>query len=172
MALLHCVSSYPTPLDDCNLKGIAGLKDRYDLPTGYSGHEIGYLPTVLAVALGAQMIERHFTLDTQMEGFDHKLSLEPNQLWEMVKQIRLVPQIKGTGEKDVSETEMITRHKYHVSIASAQEIREGDVLTEDMIVYRNPGTGIPPKNAHLVLGKKAKATISADVLLSEDMFAS
>ena len=170
LALMHCVSAYPTPLHECNLAMIDVLKQRYGLVTGYSGHEIGYLPSVIAVARGAQIIERHYTLNKSMIGFDHKMSLEPDELIAMVRDIRAVKGIVGTGQKYVSETEWITRRKYHVSMASAQEIPAGTPLTEGMVTYRNPGTGIPFKAAHTVLGKRAKKTIPADELLSVDMF--
>lgn len=170
LALMHCVSAYPTPLHECNLAMMDVLKQRYGLVTGYSGHEVGYLPSVLAAARGAQLIERHFTLSKSMTGFDHKISLEPDELIAMVRDIRAVPKIVGSGRKEVSETEWITRRKYHVSMASAQEIAAGMVLTEAMVTYRNPGTGIPCKLAHMVLGKRAARTIAEDELLSPEMF--
>lgn len=170
LVLLHCVSAYPTPLAECNLAMIDVLKKRYRLPVGYSGHELGYLPTVVAVAMGAQMVERHFTLNKTMVGFDHKMSLEPDELIAMVRDIRNVRKTRGTGEKRVSETEWITRRKYHVSMASAVAIPAGTTLTEAMVSYRNPGTGIPAKLAHTVLGKRAARDISADELLSVEMF--
>ncbi len=168
--LLHCVSAYPTPLEQCNLSMMDVLSARYKLPVGYSGHEIGYLPTLLAVARGARLVERHFTLDKNMVGFDHKISLEPHELISMVKEIRTIPKIIGSGDKVVSESEWITRRKYHVSMASSVKISKGDILAESMVTYRNPGTGIPPKNAHLILGKVALTDIPADNLLTMDMF--
>jgi sialic acid synthase SpsE len=170
LVLLHCVSSYPTPLDECNLKMMKILRERYDLPVGYSGHEIGFLPTVTAVAMGAKVVERHFTLDKSMVGFDHKMSLEPEELTSMIKDIRAVKQIKGSGVKIVTDTEWITREKYHVSIASAYEIKSGQKLTKSMISYRNPGTGIPAKQADTILNKTAIENIAANVLLTKDMF--
>ena len=88
LSLLHCVSSYPTPLNECNLDMIKFLKERYKVKVGYSGHEIGYLPSLAAVSVGAEIIERHFTLDNKLEGFDHKISLEPEELKDMIKSIR------------------------------------------------------------------------------------
>lgn len=170
LALMHCVSSYPTPLDECNLAMLGVLKQRYGLMVGYSGHEIGYLPTIVAVARGAQLVERHFTLSKTMVGFDHKMSLEPAELISMTRDIRSVPGIVGDGQKGVSQTEWITRRKYHVSMASAVEIGAGTTLTEAMVNYRNPGTGIPHKDAHTVIGKRARKTIPIDELLSADMF--
>ena len=170
LSLMHCVSAYPTPLGDCNMQMINNLKQRYGLTTGYSGHEMGYLPSVVAVAMGAQIIERHYTLDKLMTGFDHKISLDPDELISMVKDIRFVEQIQGTGEKYVSETEWITRKKYHVSAISSIEIAAGEVLSEKQISYKNPGTGIPRKDIDKILGKKSKKTIPSDVLLSYEMF--
>jgi len=146
------------------------LKQRYELPTGYSGHELGFFPSVVAASMGAQLIERHYTLDKSMTGFDHKISLDPEELALMVNDIRLVDKIRGTGEKCVSETEWITRKKYHVSAVSLSEISTGDVISETHITFRNPGTGIPRKDIHLIMGKKAKEDIPVDMLLDIKMF--
>lgn len=170
LSLMHCVSAYPTPLDECNMQMMNNLKQRYGLNTGYSGHEIGYLPTIVAAVMGAQLIERHYTLDKTMVGFDHKMSLEPDELKLMVQDIRLVKQIQGAGKKYVSETELITRKKYHVSAVSSVEIAAGDVLSEKHITYRNPGTGIPHKDIYKILGRKSKERIPLDILLSSEMF--
>lgn len=170
LSLMHCVSAYPTPLAECNLAMMDVLRERYGLAVGYSGHELGYLPTVMAVAMGAQLVERHYTLGKTMTGFDHKMSLAPDELIAMVRDIRNVPKIRGTGEKRVSETEWVTRRKYHVSMASAAAIPAGTVLIDAMVTWRNPGTGIPAKMAHTVLGKRAKQDIPVDELLSIDMF--
>ena len=170
LLLLHCVSAYPTPIDECNLNMINVLKESFDLPVGYSGHELGYLPTLTAVAMGAVAVERHYTLDNDMTGFDHKMSLNPEDFIAMVKDIRNIEKIKGSGKKNVSKTEWITRHKYHVSMASSQDISAGTELTADMVAYRNPGTGIPAKDAHKIIGKKALQNISVDELLCFEMF--
>jgi sialic acid synthase SpsE len=170
LSLMHCVSAYPTPFSDCNLMMMDTLKDRYHLPTGYSGHEIGYVPTIAAVARGAQLVERHFTLDKNMVGFDHKISLEPDELIAMIRDIRSIGKMIGDGKKEVSEDEWITRKKYHVSMVSSANIPPGTVLSEKHIVYRNPGTGISYKDSHLLLGKKAKKEITKDQLLTFEMF--
>jgi sialic acid synthase SpsE len=99
------------------------------------------------------------------------MSLNPEDFIAMVKNIRNIEKIKGTGEKSVSETEWITRNKYHVSMASSQSLSKGDELTIDMVSYRNPGTGIPAKDAYKIIGKKAVENIAEDELLSFDMFA-
>lgn len=170
LSLMHCVSAYPTPLAESNLAMIDVLRERYGLEVGYSGHELGYLPTLVAVSMGAQIVERHYTLDKMMTGFDHKMSLEPDELIAMVRDIRNVARIQGVGKKEISDAEWITRRKYHVSMVSMVVISAGTVLTEGMVTWRNPGTGIPRKMANTVLGKRAKHDIPADELLSSDMF--
>lgn len=170
LILLHCVSAYPTPIDECNLNMMSVLKENFDLPVGYSGHELGYLPTLTSVAMGAVAIERHYTLDNNMTGFDHKMSLNSQDFIKMVKAIREVEKSKGSGEKNISETEWTTRNKYHVSMASSKIIPKGTKLSSSMVEYRNPGTGIPAKDAHKVLGKIALRDIPEDELLSYEFF--
>ena len=167
---MHCVSSYPTPMKDCNLALIDFLKDKYGVVAGYSGHELGYYPSVLAVAKGAKIIERHYTLDQCMEGFEHKMSLNPFELKEMIKDIRSISEIFGNKEKNVTRTELITRNKYHVSMISKVEIKADQILKEQMVEYKNPGTGIPYKDSGKIIGKYAKSNIPKDTLLKFDMF--
>ena len=169
LSLLHCVSSYPTPEEDCNLKAINLLKS-FNLPVGYSGHEIGFYPTLLAVATGAKIIERHYTIDKNMKGFDHKISLEPNDLFLMVKEIRKIEQILGNGKKIISSTEKITKNKYNVSAVLKEDIKINTILNENMLTFKNPGTGILFKNINKIIGKKANQDIKKDTLLSEEMF--
>jgi sialic acid synthase SpsE len=168
--LMHCVSAYPTPENECNLRMLDVLNLSYKVPVGYSGHELGYFPTIIAVARGAKLIERHITLDKKMNGFDHKISLEPDELNVMIKEVRRIEEILGSGNKNISATEMITRDKYHVSMASACPIKKGTVLSSEMVNFRNPGTGIPYKEAYKVMGKIAVHDIDQDVLLNVEMF--
>jgi len=105
-------------------------------------------------------------------GFDHKLSLEPAELAGMIRDIRLIEKAWGTGQKAVSEQEMVTRRKYHVSIVAAREIGEGEVIRLDMLTLKNPGTGLPARRMNEVIGKKAAFKIPADTLLSPEMLAS
>ena len=166
-AVMHCVSSYPTPDEQCNLRMINNINSMVDVPVGYSGHEIGYLPTLTAVARGAKLVERHFTLDKTMEGFDHKISREPEELEAMVKDIRRVRSMLGDGQKMVTSTEQLTRDKYHVSMVSLRPILEGEMINSDMVTYRNPGTGIPYKSRDLILGRLATHDIAENVLLHQ-----
>ncbi|MBF0428673.1 MAG: N-acetylneuraminate synthase family protein [Magnetococcales bacterium] len=170
LALLHCVSIYPTPPEASNLAMIEVLRNRYNLPVGYSGHEIGFLPTLAAVAMGATIVERHFTKDATLPGFDHKISLEPQALTDMISAIRTIETMRGSGLKSVSPQEMVTRHKYHVSMVSAIPLAKNEILTTDHIVYRNPGTGIPPKDAIKYLGRRLAQAVEADVLITPEMF--
>ena len=170
LCLLHCVSSYPTPPEECNLELINYLKKRYNLITGYSGHELGFFPTLIAVSMGASIVERHITTNNKLEGFDHKLSLEPGQLSEMVKKIREIEIIRGGDSKQVSEAEKITRCKYHVSMTSNQKLYKGQILDKSMISFKNPGTGIPPKKANNFYGKKINQDIENSKLILPDMF--
>ncbi|MBF0212869.1 MAG: N-acetylneuraminate synthase family protein [Magnetococcales bacterium] len=170
LSLMHCVSVYPTPPELCNLAMIDQLRRRYSLPVGYSGHEIGTLPTLAATAMGARLVERHFTLDRTLPGFDHKISLEPDELAAMIRDIRAIETMRGTGEKFVSDRERVTRHKYHVSMVSSRALTQGETLHEADVVYRNPGTGIPPKEAGAYLGRRLIRDVPADVLLTPDMF--
>lgn len=171
LTLLHCVSAYPTPLEQSNLAMIDTLKKRYDCRIGYSGHELGYLPTVVAVCMGAKVVERHYTLDKGMVGFDHKISLEPNELSKMIAEIRMVALIKGNGRKAVSEVEQITRDKYHVSMVAACRLSAGECLTKNHITYKNPGTGIPRKDEEKYMGRKLIVDVDENELLSKEMFA-
>ena len=170
LSLLHCVSSYPTPITDCNLLVIPELKARYGLPVGYSGHEVGFKPTLAAVAMGASLVERHITLDTNMVGFDHKLSLCPEELRNLVLNIREIEIMHGNSSKTLLPVEQITRDKYNVSMVSAREIFAGDVLTEESITWKNPGTGIPRKEAKSFLGRKLVVNVSKDILITQEMF--
>lgn len=170
LAVLHCVSSYPTASDEARLDLIPSLRERYDVPVGYSGHEIGFLPTLVAVGLGAQIVERHITRDKALEGFDHHLSLEPEDLVELVGRIREVESMFGTGPKFVSERERSTRLKYQVSMVSARELQTGDVLGEDDFTFKNPGTGLSPSEADDLIGKSALQFIEADCVLQREMF--
>lgn len=169
LALMHCVSAYPTPPDQCNLRMMDVLGERYGLPTGYSGHELGYLPTLAAVARGAAVIERHLTLSSELEGFDHRLSLEPHQFAAMVQALREIEHALGTGEKMISDTELVTRRKYHVSIVAAVPIAAGTVVTLDMLTLKNPGTGLPASRVPSLCGRRARRAIEADALLTEEM---
>ncbi len=169
LMLMHCVSAYPTPPEQCNLAMIPFLHKRYNVPVGYSGHELGYIPTLAAVALGAAAVERHYTIDKTMVGFDHKISLEPDEFYQMVRAIRHTQAAIGRADKHVLEAEQITRQKYHVSIASAVDIPAGAVVEAHMLRLTNPGTGLPARELHNVVGRRAAQDIPAETLITWEM---
>lgn len=172
LTMLHCVSSYPTPDEECQLHFIEKLKNRYSVKIGYSGHEIGYFSSLIAVSMGASVIERHITLDNNMEGFDHIVALNPLDLKKFVEKVNKIEKIYGNPnlDRNITDVELVTKNKYHVSAVSNNVIHKGDSLSEKNIIYKNPGTGIAPKDINLILGKKAKITIKEDVLLNLNMF--
>jgi len=170
LALLHCVSSYPTDLSQANLKGMDLLSERYKGLIGFSGHELDNIVTLSAAARGARIIERHITMDHEQEGFDHKIALDPSELKEVIAQVRKIEVLLGNGNKTITENEMTTRVKYRRSIATAVAIEKGQTLTRENLVMMNPGTGLAPARLSDILGKKALAAIPKGVLLEENMF--
>ena len=169
MILLHCISSYPTPENEMNLNIIDTLKNRYpDIHVGYSGHEIGHLPTISAVSKGARVVERHITLDNSMIGFDHSLSIEPDELKYVIEQIRTIELLLGSGNKVVLESELVKKNQYNVSMIAKKDLEIGEVLKIDDVVFKNPGTGILYKHAKKYFGKKIKNEIKKDCLIKPE----
>lgn len=163
--LLHCNTEYPTPFEDVNLKAMQAMRDAFDLEVGYSDHTKGIEVPVAAVALGATIIEKHFTLDRNMEGPDHKASLEPNELKAMVSSIRHIEKALGSGDKTPSQSEKKNITVARKSIVAKIDIKMGDVLTEDNITVKRPGTGISPMKWHKVIGTKAVRDFQEDELI-------
>jgi len=170
LCLLHCVSSYPTPDEDINLKVIETLKQRYSLPIGYSGHEVDDLATSTSIALGARVIERHITKSRLLEGFDHKLSLEESELQLLINRIRRIEKVLGSDKKSILNSENIARDKYNVSMASARALNKGSFLQLGDIAWKNPGTGIPRVQLDYYLGRELCVDIDLDVLIKPEMF--
>jgi N,N'-diacetyllegionaminate synthase len=163
--LLHCNTEYPTPMKDVNLLAMITMKNTFGVRVGYSDHTLGIEIPVAAVALGAEVIEKHFTLDRKMEGPDHKASLEPKELEAMVMGIRNVEIALGNGSKKPSPSEIKNRAIARKSIVASREIKKGGVFTERNITSKRPGTGISPMKWHSVIGKKAKRNFKADELI-------
>lgn len=163
--LLHCNTEYPTPFEDVNLKAMQTMHDTFDLEVGYSDHTKGIEVPVAAVALGATIIEKHFTLDRNMEGPDHKASLEPDELKAMVSSIRHIEQALGTGDKIPSPSEKKNITVARKSIVAKLDIIEGEILSEDNITVKRPGTGISPMKWHEVIGTKAVRNFQEDELI-------
>lgn len=162
VTVLHCNTEYPSPYEDANILAMATLKKALNLKTGYSDHTPGIEVPVAAAALGASVIEKHFTLDRKMKGPDHKASLEPDELAAMVKAIRRIEKAMGTGIKKPSASESKNRRIARKSIVAAAAIRKGEVFTEKNITAKRPAYGISPMKWKAVLGKKAKKDFRKD----------
>ena len=167
--LLHCVTSYPTKKDDVNLRVIETLKHTFKLPVGFSDHTLGITVPIAAVALGACMIEKHFTLDMNLPGPDHKASLEPDELKEMVQAIRGVEKSLGDGLKRPTKTEEEIKRIARRSVVAKVDILKGTAITEDMLDLKRPGTGIEPRYLEMIIGKRAKIDIKKDDLITWGM---
>ena len=165
ITLLHCNTQYPTPFCDVNLAAMHTIAERFGTAVGYSDHTRGIEVPVAAVALGAKMIEKHFTLDCTMEGPDHKASLEPDSLKAMVDAIRNVEQAIGSADKHATASETPNKVVARKSIVAACEIAEGELLTERNITVKRPGNGISPMRWDEVLGTRAKRNFHYDELI-------
>ena len=168
ITILHCTTEYPAPYEDVNLKAIDTMKETFGLPVGYSDHTKGLEIPVAAVARGARVIEKHFTLDRNMEGPDHKASIEPDELKQMVDMIRHVEVAIGDGIKKVSPSELKNQDIARKSIIAKTAIKAGDVFTEENITTKRPGSGINPMKWFDLLGKTAKHDYQEDYLIEED----
>jgi N,N'-diacetyllegionaminate synthase len=166
ITILHCNTEYPTPMNDVNLKAMLSIQQKFGTEIGYSDHTLGIEVPVAAVALGASVIEKHFTLNNSMEGPDHAASLEPHQLKEMVKSIRNIEQaISGDGIKKPSHSEQKNISIARKSIVSKRDILAGEIFSEENITVKRPGNGISPMKWDMVIGKKAIKDFKQDELI-------
>ncbi len=165
LTLLHCVSNYPAHAEDVNLYAMNTLKTAFDLSVGYSDHTLGIEIPIAAVAIGAKVIEKHFTLDRNMKGPDHKASLEPDELKAMVKAIRNVEKAMGDGIKRPTEKEDETRIIARRSLVAKRDIKKGDVIRSGDIIIKRPGSGILPEFKDIIKGMKAGKNIKADSVI-------
>jgi N,N'-diacetyllegionaminate synthase len=171
LILLHCVTNYPAAPQSVNLHAMSTLQQAYGLPTGYSDHVLGNEICLAAVALGACVIEKHFTLDKAADGPDHALSATPDEWRLMVDGIRAVEQALGDGVKRPTATEKTTRINNRKSIVCLREIKAGEVIAIDAVDIKRPGYGIEPRHWQAVIGKTAQRDIPEDEVLSWDMLA-
>ena len=166
ITILHCNTEYPTPMEDVNLKAMLHIQRELGLPIGYSDHTLGIEVPIAAVALGATVIEKHFTLDKTLPGPDHKASLEPNELKAMVSAIRNIEKaIGGSGLKEVSKSEEKNKPIARKSIVASTDIKKGDTFTPENLTVKRPGTGISPMQWDEVIGKEAKRDFEKDDLI-------
>ena len=162
ITILHCNTEYPTPMIDVNLKAMIALRTEFDVNIGYSDHTIGIEVPIAAVVLGANVIEKHFTLDKNMEGPDHKASLEPLELKQMVNSIRNIEKaLAGTGIKEPSNSEIKNIQIARKSIHTNKELKKGHVLQKDDLIMLRPGDGISPMDIDLYLSKQIKSNLPA-----------
>lgn len=162
IALLHCTTSYPCPYDGVNLNAIDTLRKEYNLPTGYSDHTKGIEVSVAAVAKGATIIEKHFTLNKNMEGPDHLASTEPQEFKQMVDSIRNIEKALGDGKKVPTNAELDISKVVFKRIVAVKPIRKGDIITEDCVMCKRNETGELASNWDNVIGKKANKDYSID----------
>lgn len=165
ITLLHCNTQYPTPMTDVNLLAMVKMRDELGLPVGYSDHTQGIEIPIAAAALGAAVIEKHFTLDRNMEGPDHKASLEPKELKQMVEGIRNVESALGNGIKQMSESEKSNIDIVRKSIVAAVKIEKGEKFTETNLTTKRPGTGINPMRWDEIIGTTADRDYETDEMI-------
>ncbi len=156
LTILHCNTAYPTPYEDVSLRAMDSIRERFSCDVGYSDHTEGIEVSIAAAALGAKVIEKHFTLDRNMEGPDHKASIEPNELKELVKAIRHVTKALGSPVKEISNSAKTNSKAASKSIVSICDIKKGELFTERNIACKRPGSGIEPMKWPELIGRPAK----------------
>lgn len=166
ITVLHCNTEYPTPIEDVNLRAMLTIAEALQVKVGYSDHTLGIEVPIAAVALGAQMIEKHFTLDRTMEGPDHQSSLEPDELERMVSAIRNIEKALGDGVKKPSPSEQKNLAVVRRSVHLARNLSKGHILTEDDVIMKRPGDGIPSKQLDEVVGRRLVKDLEEDYKLT------
>jgi sialic acid synthase SpsE len=168
ISILHCTTSYPTPMAQANLLAIQTLRRDFDLQVGYSDHTLGLEASIAAVALGATIIEKHFTLSRAQPGPDHAASLEPIELESLVRSIRETSASLGDGIKVPQDCELENIAVARKSIVASQDIQKGDMLTEENLTTKRPGNGISPMRWKEVIGTRARRAFRSDELITLD----
>ncbi|MGL6412828.1 N-acetylneuraminate synthase family protein [Aeromonas veronii] len=163
--ILHCTTEYPAPVEDVNLAAMDTILNSFKLPVGYSDHTKGIVIPIAAVARGARIIEKHFTLDRNMDGPDHKASLEPDELALMISSIRRVEQAIGDGIKGAQKSEIRNKSIARKSLVAATFIPAGTVFTAENLAVKRPGTGISPYAYWNIIGSRATKDYSPDDLI-------
>jgi N,N'-diacetyllegionaminate synthase len=170
LVILHCTSSYPAPPASVNLRAMQTIADAFKTPIGFSDHTNGIEAALAATALGASVVEKHFTIDRTLPGPDHKASLEPEELQALVRGIRIVELALGDGHKQSTQVEQDVKSVARRSIVANRAIPKGTVISKDMLTFKRPGTGLPPSQLSTVTGRAAVRTIPMDALIQlEDL---
>lgn len=170
IAVLHCTSNYPASKEKTNLKVISTLREAFGVISGYSDHTEGTLIPSAAAVLGSAIIEKHFTLDKNMEGPDHKASLEPHELKKMVDEIRIIENALGNGIKACSEEELNTKKVARKSIVAARTIAAGEIITFEDLDFKRPENGLKPSEYKKIVGRKARVDIEEEEVIDYSMF--
>lgn len=168
IAILHCVSLYPTPVHKVNLNNILGLRERFcKYPVGFSDHTLGDTVSIAATALGAAIIEKHITLDSKKIGMDNQMAMEPNELKVFVQKCKDISVALGKKERIICEEEFAQRNNMRRSIVTTKYLEKNHIITREDIDYKRPGTGIPPEKVDKVIGKALKYDMESDILIQE-----
>ena len=165
ITVLHCTTEYPTPMDEVNLSAMQSIQAAFGVATGYSDHTAGIEVSIAAAALGATVIEKHFTLDRNLPGPDHKASLEPDELKSMVSAIRNIEVALGDGVKRLTPSEIRNKAVARKSLVASKAIKAGEILSADNITAKRPGMGVSPMSWDTVIGLKAVRDFSVDELI-------
>ena len=170
IVLLHCVSLYPPKDEMVNLKVIKALRDQFKMTIGFSDHSLGFSIALAAVGLGARIIEKHFTLDKNMPGWDHKVSADPQEMTLLCQESKRIVKALGNGRKELSAEEKNKQLKFRRSLIASKRVLKGDILKKEDVIIKRPGTGIPPDALSKVVGLRLKKTIEEDELIQwEDL---
>ena len=165
LALLHCLSAYPAPVSEMNLRAMDTLRERFGCPVGLSDHSLGIEVAIAAVARGAAIVEKHFTLDKRLPGPDHQTSLDPDELARLIRALRSVEAALGDGDKRPMPSETDTRLVARKSLTAARAIRAGEKLTADAVTMKRPGSGISPADLPRVIGRTVRRDLAADEVI-------
>ena len=170
ITLLHCVSNYPSQYEEMNLRCLAGLRQRFELPVGLSDHTLDNLSSMVAASLGAVMIEKHFTTDRNLPGVDQSISIEPQELKKLKAELVHINKILGEGQKRIQPSEVPVKLSARRSLVARMDIAAGTLLTAGMMAFKRPGNGISPTELDRVIGKPCKQDLKEEQVLTWDMF--
>jgi len=166
--ILHCIAIYPPENKDLNLKNITMLQKTFGYPVGFSDHSLGFVAPLTSVALGACVIEKHFTTDKSLPGWDHAISANPEEMKKIIEGSKIVYESLGNFKRTVSKAEEEKKKVFRRSIVLKKDLKKGDIIKEEDISLKRPGTGFSPDEIKFVIGKKLKRDFEADYLLTKD----
>lgn len=165
LKIMHCTTDYPTSVEEVNLKAMLAMKEAFKLPVGLSDHTLGFEAAIAATALGAEFIEKHITLDRNMEGPDHKASMPPEEFKEYVIYIRNTEKLLGDGRKKPTNREIDIMSSIRRSIVSAFDLKKGTIIEKNMLNYKRPGNGIRPELDYILVGRELKRDLKKDEII-------